>query len=251
MLDRLEDDPGDPFDRHGGEHPLPDLADEHLFQHGAVSGFQVGVDLAGGLVDDRGAGQSRLDQDHVDPVHHQLAPQGVGEALHRVLGGRVGPHERIGDPPAQGAQVDDATPGMRRSWPGAEEGQKQLSDLQQPEHVDFQLLPHLIHGQVLQRSDAGDAGVVDQCRQVVVSQGLPYLCRRCLDRRPVRDVEAQGREAPSQLAAQPAGVFRPAHAAEHAVPPVQKRFGGGVPDSRGHAGDHDVVQPHYRPPGRS
>src|SRR5437667_2661265 len=141
------------------------------------------------LLPDPALHAARLHDDHPQPEREQLAPQAVGSALERELGGGVRTHERQGPASRHRADVDDA-PAR-----GFEKGKEGLRDGHRPDQVHLQDVAQLVQGDELEGTGGWDTRVVDERSERRAGQRSGHLITRAGDARRVRHVHQHRHDA--------------------------------------------------------
>jgi hypothetical protein len=174
-----------------------------------------------------------LNDDNLDSLRPDLAPQRIAGCFERELAPRVRRIDGESCDAADGADVDDPAPALTQG------GQKRLNDGYVSEQVDLELLAPGVQRQRFERGVDLDTRVVDQCAQwALLRVGGDALCEG-IDLIRHRDVEQNGLDARS---ADPFRVVFGAHPGEHVVahrgePPSRR----GADSCRGTGDDHDLV----------
>ncbi len=156
-------------------------------------------------------------------------------ALHAELRGAVGTVQRQHEQAADRPHVHDP--------PAAapDQGQERLDHGDRAEEVDLELCPEVRHRLELDRRRLADAGVVDEAGQAAIAHGIRNRGCRRRDRRLVRDVEDQRRQALRGLRSQGLAVLVLPDAGEDVEPVLGEVERGGGADAGGRAGDEDVT----------
>ena len=189
--------------------------------------------LLAGVGAEAGGNRAGLHFHHLDGEGRQLQTQGVGQGMHRGLGGAVGAGEG-GDQHAR-----DAADIHHQALALAQQRKAGAGHADQREHIGFELLAHGLDAAVQQWAHGAVTGVIDQHIEAagvrLQAFGQPAEGQAIVDVQLDR-VEAGGAELRD--------IGRLARAGPDAIAGLLEDLGQGAADAAGAAGDQDCGLAH-------